>query len=172
VEGAACRAPFCWLESCSHASPCCSHAIRHSHSGRKRLNTSMYLVELGSNGERRFATRDDFATAIRAGEIHSRSYIYHHARSTWIPITWHPIYKRLAELPPLPKLPPLQRRVWTFFRLDPLEEPQGEAPPVPKPRPEKTEAPVAAAAKPQKADRGWAVRIRLALGSRRAPGGR
>jgi hypothetical protein len=82
----------------------------------------MYLVELKSGKEEVYRSTDDFASAIRRGEVSSRSRIYHRAASMWIPVTLHPLFRKVAgERSAEPSLPP-PRAQWTFLRADPGEE--------------------------------------------------
>jgi hypothetical protein len=79
-------------------------------------SVTMYLVELRPGKEELYRTGDELAAAIRAGDVDMHSRIYHRATSKWISVTLHPQYKAIvAERPPAPQLPPLERSNWTFF---------------------------------------------------------
>ena len=80
----------------------------------------MYLVEIEAGREAavrvgRRARRRPFAAASSGPE----SRIFHRASSSWVSITVHPEYKKvMADLASEP-LPPLARKQWTFFGLEP-----------------------------------------------------
>jgi hypothetical protein len=79
----------------------------------------MYLVELKSGKEELYGSLEEFTTAIRRGEVSSKSRIYHRAASMWIPVTLHPQFRKVAaERTAEPPLPP-PRAQWTFLRANP-----------------------------------------------------
>jgi hypothetical protein len=76
----------------------------------------MYLVELRPGKEEVYRTVDELGAAIRRGEVTWQSRIYHKAASTWISITLHPHFKRIAgerRSDPPQRLP---KADWTFLR--------------------------------------------------------
>jgi hypothetical protein len=82
----------------------------------------MYLVELKPGQEAVYGTLTDFIEAIRRGEVGWQARIYHRAKSTWIPVTLHPHFRKVAGAQPADPPRPAPRRQWTFFRTDPGEE--------------------------------------------------
>jgi hypothetical protein len=81
-------------------------------------DSSMYLVELEPGREQLYQSVEALASAIRRGEVGPEARIYHRASSTWLSITVHPAYKKIATPQATPS-PPARRR-WTFFGLEPL----------------------------------------------------
>jgi hypothetical protein len=67
----------------------------------------MYRIELASGEETVFRTIEELATAIRNGVVNTRARIYHNASQKWLPIEFHPHYKRALELPASPVAPPV-----------------------------------------------------------------
>ncbi|HEU4648391.1 MAG TPA: hypothetical protein VFS33_04985 [Gemmatimonadales bacterium] len=78
----------------------------------------MYRIELGPDDIGVFRSIEEIAQGIRSGVINSRCRIYHQASDKWLPIEFHPHYKRALELasgapataappapPPAPVLP-------------------------------------------------------------------
>ncbi len=59
----------------------------------------MYRIELASGEETVFRTIEELATAIRNGVVTTRARIYHNASQKWLPIEFHPHYKKALELP-------------------------------------------------------------------------
>jgi len=53
----------------------------------------MYLIELRPGTEQFYKTPDEFAAAIRYGEIGAGARIYHRARRRWVSVTLHPHFK-------------------------------------------------------------------------------
>ena len=67
-----------------------------------RLSTEskhMYLIELKPGKEAVYGTLEAFTDAVRRGEIGWQARIYHQAKSTWLPVTVHPHFKKLVERP-------------------------------------------------------------------------
>lgn len=58
----------------------------------------MYRIEVSPGEETVFRTIDELATGIRNGVITSRSRIYHGASAKWLPIEFHPHYKKAVAL--------------------------------------------------------------------------
>jgi hypothetical protein len=59
----------------------------------------MYRIEVAPGEEAVFRTIEELATAIRNGLVTTRSRIYHNASQKWLPIEFHPHYKKaLASL--------------------------------------------------------------------------
>jgi hypothetical protein len=125
----------------------------------------MYRIEVSPGEETVFRTIEELATGIRNGVITSRSRIHHGASGKWLPIEFHPHYKKAAELaahppsltdqthavhatptpkparPPRPSPTPLP---WASGPIFAVEEP-----PAPVVEPAPTPPPKAAAGRPQ-----------------------
>jgi hypothetical protein len=88
----------------------------------------MYLVEIAPGREELYDSVTALAAAIRSGVVGSQSRIFHRASSSWVSITVHPEYKKVAAARESEPLPPLARSRWTFFGLETdgrvIEEPQ------------------------------------------------
>jgi hypothetical protein len=89
----------------------------------------MFLVERTPGREVLYNSHEEFASAIRRGEVTVESRIFHRTTSTWIPITLHPTYRQLsrettheAESGDTP-FPPLPRKQWTFLPFGTDEKP-------------------------------------------------
>jgi len=78
----------------------------------------MYLVELISGKETIYRSLDEFTDAIRRGEVTAQSRIYHRAASTWIPVTFHPQFRKVSAEQSASFAEPLPPRDWTFLRTD------------------------------------------------------
>jgi hypothetical protein len=59
----------------------------------------MYRIELAPGEETAFRTIEELATAVRNGLVGPRSRIYHNASQKWLPIEFHPHYKKIIENP-------------------------------------------------------------------------
>jgi len=59
----------------------------------------MYRIELAPGEETVFRTIEELAVAVRNGLVTPRSRIYHHATQKWLPIEFHPHYKKALALP-------------------------------------------------------------------------
>jgi hypothetical protein len=59
----------------------------------------MYRIELKPGEESVFRTIEELAIGIRNGLITSRARIYHNASQKWLPIEFHPHYKKALEMP-------------------------------------------------------------------------
>jgi hypothetical protein len=57
----------------------------------------MYRIELSPGEETVFRTIEELATGVRNGVISPRARIYHHASQKWLPIEFHPHYKKAIE---------------------------------------------------------------------------
>jgi hypothetical protein len=80
----------------------------------------MYLVELEAGREELYQSVEALASAIRRGEIGPEARIYHRASATWLSITVHPAYKKLAARQAGGAQLPADRKRWTFLGLEPL----------------------------------------------------
>jgi hypothetical protein len=78
----------------------------------------MYLVELFAGREHLYESAEEFTAAIERGDIRPDSRIFHRTTSTWVPIVKHPEYRKVIAGQP-EELPPLARRKWTFYGLEP-----------------------------------------------------
>jgi hypothetical protein len=56
----------------------------------------MFLVELRPGKEELYQSADDLAAAISRAEVDAQARIYHTAAAKWVPITAHPVYRRVA----------------------------------------------------------------------------
>lgn len=79
----------------------------------------MYLVELEAGREELYESVEALAAAIHQGEVGPRARIFHRASSSWVSITVHPEYKRVAAARAAAPLPPLARKQWTFYGVEP-----------------------------------------------------
>jgi hypothetical protein len=59
----------------------------------------MYRIEVKPGEESVFRTIEELATAIRNGLVTPRSRIFHNASQKWLPIEFHPHYKKALQLP-------------------------------------------------------------------------
>lgn len=59
----------------------------------------MYRIEVKPGEESVFRTIEELATAIRNGLVTPRARIYHNASQKWLPIEFHPHYKKALQLP-------------------------------------------------------------------------
>ena len=58
----------------------------------------MYRIELAPGEETVYRTIEELAVGFRNGLVTSRSRIYHNATQKWLPIEFHPHYKKAIEL--------------------------------------------------------------------------
>src|SRR6266536_513868 len=58
----------------------------------------MYRIELSPGEETVFRTIEELATGVRNGVITPRARIYHQASQKWLPIEFHPHYKKALEI--------------------------------------------------------------------------
>jgi hypothetical protein len=79
----------------------------------------MYLVEIETGREELFQSVESLASAIRRGDVGPMSRIFHRASSSWISITVHPEYRKGAAARAAEPLPPLARKQWTFYGIEP-----------------------------------------------------
>jgi hypothetical protein len=94
----------------------------------------MYLVDLGLGNERLFRSSQELAEAIRLGVVGEQCRIYHRARATWLPITVHPAFRRLASERLRPPSVAAGRRQWTFMPAEEAEPVSPPGPPAPAPQ--------------------------------------
>jgi hypothetical protein len=59
----------------------------------------MYRIELAPGEETVFRTIEELAVAVRNGLVTPRCRIYHNATQKWLPIEFHPHYKKALSLP-------------------------------------------------------------------------
>src|SRR5829696_2226336 len=59
----------------------------------------MYRIELAPGEETAFRTIEELAIAMRNGLVTSKARIYHTASQKWLPIEFHPHYKKALGLP-------------------------------------------------------------------------
>jgi hypothetical protein len=59
----------------------------------------MYRIELKSGEETVFRTIEELATGIRNGLVTPRARIFHAASQKWLPIEFHPHYKKALNMP-------------------------------------------------------------------------
>src|SRR5215217_2507738 len=59
----------------------------------------MYRIELAPGEETVFRTIEELAVAMRNGLVTPRCRIYHNASQKWLPIEFHPHYKKALALP-------------------------------------------------------------------------
>jgi hypothetical protein len=89
---------------------------------------SDYLVEVSRGRELLYQTPSALRAAMRSGEISPDSRIFHRTSSSWVSITVHPEFKKVAAARESEPLPPLARSRWTFFGVETdgrvIEEPQ------------------------------------------------
>jgi hypothetical protein len=79
----------------------------------------MYLVEIETGREELFQSVESLASAIRSGDVGPTSRIFHRASSSWVSITVHPEYRKAAAARAKEPLPPLARKQWTFYGIEP-----------------------------------------------------
>ncbi len=60
----------------------------------------MYRIELKPGEENVFRTIEELATGIRNGLVTPRARIFHNASQKWLPIEFHPHYKKALSMPP------------------------------------------------------------------------
>jgi hypothetical protein len=76
----------------------------------------MYRIELGSDDIGVFRSIEELATAIKTGVLTPKARIFHSASDKWLPIEFHPHYKKAREMaaggvppaPPTPMPPPVR----------------------------------------------------------------
>jgi hypothetical protein len=122
----------------------------------------MYRIELGPDDIGVFRSIEELATAIKTGVITSKARIYHSASDKWLPIEFHPHFKKAREMaagpvPPAPPTPPRMNsaavRVRTplpapspvaglpLIDVSPTPAPHLPEPPSPEPEPAVVPAP-------------------------------
>ena len=60
----------------------------------------MYRIELRPGEETVFRTIEELAIGIRNGLVTPKARIYHNASQKWLPVEFHPHYKKALKLPP------------------------------------------------------------------------
>jgi hypothetical protein len=103
-------------------------------------SADMYRIEIGPGEETVLRTLEELATAIRNGLVTTRSRIYHNASQKWLPIEFHPHYKKALALPERPKsaptISPMPGPVPDFaMKREAARAPEPPAPAAPKPEP-------------------------------------
>jgi hypothetical protein len=117
----------------------------------------MYRIELAPGEETVFRTIEELAVAVRNGLVTPRCRIYHSASQKWLPIEFHPHYKKALSLPAArvaeaaaPRTsghpPPLET---LSFAVAPAARPTPVAEPVAEPAAETRAGKPAAQARPQ-----------------------
>ncbi|MEZ0332564.1 MAG: hypothetical protein ACAI18_01040 [Gemmatimonadales bacterium] len=109
----------------------------------------MYRIEVSPGEETVLRTIEELATAIRNGLVTPRSRVYHNASQKWLPIEFHPHYKKALALPERPKSAPVTTPLpgaLPSFAIKreppPTPEPVPAPPPVAAPPTPVAEAPV------------------------------
>jgi hypothetical protein len=74
----------------------------------------MYRIELGPDDIGVFRSIEEMATAIKTGVLTPKARIFHSASDKWLPIEFHPHYKKAREMaaggvPPAPAPNPCAR---------------------------------------------------------------
>jgi hypothetical protein len=98
----------------------------------------MYRIEIARGEETVFRTIEELATAIRNGVVTNRARIYHSASQKWLPIEFHPHYKKALELPassPSHPTEPTPIRPPTFLANTTRQAPPPPPSPAPAPVP-------------------------------------
>lgn len=108
----------------------------------------MYRIELRPGEEALFKSFDEFAKAVHTGIVSSHARIWHNASNKWLPIDFHPHFKRAVATPPAAAAPVPVRaaRVQKTRELTFLEVEPKVAVPARKPEPARAAAPIAAPA--------------------------
>jgi hypothetical protein len=89
----------------------------------------MYRIELGPEDIGVFRSIEEMATAIKTGVITSKARIYHSASDKWLPIEFHPHFKKAREMatgpvaPAVVQSPPPRMEPMQPTRRTPLPEP-------------------------------------------------
>lgn len=91
----------------------------------------MYRIEISPGEETVLRTIEELATAIKNGLVTTRSRIYHNASQKWLPIEFHPHYKKALATPdhrprPIPAAPAAALQLPT-----PVPPPEPARPPTP-----------------------------------------
>ena len=60
----------------------------------------MYRIEIKPGEENVFRTIEELATGIRNGLVTPKARIFHNASQKWLPIEFHPHYKKALKMPP------------------------------------------------------------------------
>jgi hypothetical protein len=90
----------------------------------------MFVIQLESGQTRGFDSVDELRAAIRRGELGPGSRVYHRTSDRWLPLTVHPVYRKVEAEHMETAAKQLQRRHWTFLpREARTEEPDLEQAP-------------------------------------------
>ena len=86
----------------------------------------MYRIEVAPGEETVFRTIEELAIGMRNGLVTPRSRIFHNASQKWLPIEFHPHYKKALELPsrelrPSEDAEPLPAKSPSKPRVEPLQ---------------------------------------------------
>ncbi len=120
----------------------------------------MYRIEVKPGEETIFRTIEELATGIRNGFVTPRARIYHAASQKWLPIEFHPHYKKALEgdftpAPPTPQpsLAAMRPPTFAFPSAAPAPAPAqvpaaGATPVITAPLPERAPSPAPAKAPP------------------------
>lgn len=94
----------------------------------------MYRIEVSPGEETVFRTMEELATGIRNGLVTPRSRIYHQASQKWLPIEFHPHYKKAMRSLDRPR-PPTPAPSAGAAAHPPAPTPAPSEPPPPRPAP-------------------------------------
>ena len=86
----------------------------------------MYLIERRPGREELYLSNAELAAAIDRGEVDSESRIFHRARSVWISVTLHPLFRSKTAERPREPLTPLPQKNWTFLPVEAPSEARTE----------------------------------------------
>ncbi|MBA3258392.1 MAG: hypothetical protein H0T68_02860, partial [Gemmatimonadales bacterium] len=84
----------------------------------------MYRIEVSPGEETVFRTIEELATGIRNGLVTARSRIYHSASQKWLPIEFHPHYKKALQSLDRPRPVPASSAVASTPAPAPVPSPQ------------------------------------------------
>ena len=113
-------------------------------------SAAMYRIEISPGEETVLRTIEELATAIRNGLVTSRSRVYHNASQKWLPIEFHPHYKKALALPERPKSAPVTTALPSAVPSFATKREAAPAPdPLPAPVPPKPEPVAEAPVKPR-----------------------
>ncbi|MGH7497533.1 MAG: hypothetical protein ACREL3_01645 [Gemmatimonadales bacterium] len=100
----------------------------------------MYRIELRPGEETVFRTIEELATGIRNGLVTPKARIYHNASQKWLPVEFHPHYKKALAMPaaksgetPAVSMPPRGSALPAFLAPAPVAPPVAPAPVAPAP---------------------------------------
>jgi hypothetical protein len=75
----------------------------------------MFVIQLESGQTRGYTTAEELRAAIRRGELGPSSQVYHRTSDRWLPLSVHPVYRRVEAEHLEASAKQLQRRHWTFL---------------------------------------------------------